>query len=154
MEIAQKLEERQVVCSACVQTAPESLIHVIPFFNASTGGFVTTYRCERCWLPSLLETETRLAGSEDAAEIASVATFFERQGIFMHEFRRGDASIAVRSVLLRMIDMLRSETIRLSIGSPLAVNDVHAAFVMKRNEQLAETAYEAMCNAHFAKTGQ
>jgi hypothetical protein len=47
-----------------------------------------------------------------------------------------------------MIGMLRSETIRLSIGPPDAVNDVHAAFVMKINEKLAETAYEAMCNGN------
>jgi hypothetical protein len=75
METAENPEERQVVCSACVQMLPESLIHVIPGFNTNAGGYVTTYRCESCWLPSLLETEMRLASTETATEIALAATF-------------------------------------------------------------------------------
>jgi hypothetical protein len=93
--------------------------HVIPYFNIDAGGHVTTYRCERRWLPSLLETRTRLASTENEAEIASAAAFFERHGVILHEFRRDDPAVVIRNMLVRMIDLLRSEAIRLSIG-PLA----------------------------------
>ena len=42
-------EERQVVCSGCLQVFPESLVHVIPHFNDSVAAYVTTYRCGECW---------------------------------------------------------------------------------------------------------
>jgi hypothetical protein len=38
-------EERQVVCSGCLQVFPEALVHVIPHFNDSVAAYVTTYRC-------------------------------------------------------------------------------------------------------------
>jgi hypothetical protein len=129
----EKPEERRVVCSACGQLVPESLIHVIPCFNVNAGGYVTTYRCEQCWLPSLLETRTRLASTENEPEIASVATFFEQHGVFIHEFRRGDPALVLRKVLVRMIDLLRSETIR----RPHATNDKshHVLPVERKSEE-------------------
>ena len=111
--------DAQVVCSACFQVVAEHLIHVIPAYNADVGAFVTTYRCEQCWLPSLEETQARLQTTEDEAEIASVAAFLESHGVFVHEFRRGDPLWLVRKILVRMMDMLRSGAIRPSIG-PLA----------------------------------
>jgi hypothetical protein len=116
MAAAEDREERQVVCSACQQIFPEPLVHVIPYYNSAADGYVTTYRCEACWLPSLAETRARLETSEDEAEIASAAAFFERHGVFLHEFRRGDPIQIVRAMLLRMIDLLQSSAIRLPIG--------------------------------------
>jgi hypothetical protein len=116
METAEKPEEREVVCSGCLQVFPESLIHVIPYFNSSVNAYVTTYRCQQCWMPSLEETRTRLASTQDAAEIASVGTFFQRHGVYVHEFMRGDPPAVVQKILLRTIDMLRSEGIRIRIG--------------------------------------
>jgi hypothetical protein len=112
----EKPDDRQIVCSGCLQVFPESLVHVIPYFNSNVGGYVTTYRCERCWLPSLEETRTRLASTEDETEIASAASFFERHGVILHEFKRGDPAPVVRKMLGRMFDLLRSGVIRLSIG--------------------------------------
>ena len=109
-------EERQVLCSACLQVFPESAIHVIPWFNDSAGGYVTTYRCEGCWLPSLAETRARLSTTQDDAEIASAAEFFERYGYFIHEYRRGDPMEIVGHILLHMLGMMERGDIRLSIG--------------------------------------
>jgi hypothetical protein len=116
MGTAENREERQVVCSACLQIFPEPLVHVIPYYNSVAEGYVTTYRCEECWLPSLAETRARLEKTEDEAEIASAAAFFERHGVFLPEFRRGDPIPVVREMLVRMIDLLQSAAIRLSIG--------------------------------------
>src|SRR5437870_196932 len=115
VERAKAPQERQVVCSGCLQVLPESLIHVIPCYNNDVGGYVTTYRCEGCWLQSLDETRARLEGTEDEAEVASAAAFFERHGVFLHEFRRGDPALIVRKLLVQMIDRLRSKSIRLLI---------------------------------------
>jgi hypothetical protein len=141
-------DERQVVCSACLQVVAEPLIHVIPAYNADVSRFVTTYRCEACWLPSLEETEARLKTTEDAAEIASVAEFFENHGVFVHEFRRGDPAPRVRNILVQMMDMLRSETIRLSIGplAPPSETQLNKREI-ENNEKLAEAAYDAMYEA-------
>jgi hypothetical protein len=108
--------ERQVMCSACLRVVPEYLIHVIPYYNDDVGRYVTTYRCERCWLPSLHETRTRLERTEDETEIVSAVQFFERHGVILHEFRRGDPIAVVRMMLVRMIDLLRTEAIRPVIG--------------------------------------
>jgi hypothetical protein len=76
MTPAEDREERQIFCSGCLQVFSESLVHVIPYFNSSVTGYVTTYRCEQCWLPSLEETRARLASTQDEAEIVSAAVFF------------------------------------------------------------------------------
>jgi hypothetical protein len=153
MEIPEDPNERQVVCSACFSLVTEPLIHVIPAYNADVGRFVTTFRCEQCWLPSLEETKARLEATEDEAEIASVAAFFENHGVFVHEFRCGDPMPLVRNILVEMMDMLRSETIRLSIG-PLAPPSLAPpsevplpAREIAKNEKLAEAAYDAMYEA-------
>jgi hypothetical protein len=109
-------ENRQILCSGCLQAFSESLVHVIPYFNSDVNEYVTTYRCEQCWRPALEETRTRLASTQDEAEIASAATFFQRHGVHIHEFMRSDPASVVQKVLLRMIDLMRSEVIRISIG--------------------------------------
>ena len=76
METANKPEERQIFCSACFQVVPEFLIHVLPHFNDHVSEYVTSYRCERCWSQSLDETRTRIAKTEDWAEIESLDRFF------------------------------------------------------------------------------
>jgi hypothetical protein len=115
MDLDEKSEERQILCSGCLQVFPESLVHVIPYFNSSVNAYVTTYRCEQCWIPALEETRARLAGTQDQAEIASAAAFFQQHGVHIHEFMRGDPAPVVRKILLRTVDLLRSEAIRLSI---------------------------------------
>jgi GNAT superfamily N-acetyltransferase len=109
-------DERQVLCSGCLQVKAESAIHVIPRYNSSAGGYVTTFNCEQCWLPTLEEARARLNGTEDLAEIESLAQFFHRHGFYLHEFLRGDPIADLRWLLDRMLGMVRDGTIKLSIG--------------------------------------
>ena len=115
-EEAEDEEERQVFCSGCLQAFPESLVHVIPYFNDSVAAYVTTYRCGECWIPSLEETRARLASTKDEAEIMSAGDFFHRHGVYVMEFMRGDPASDVQKVLLRLIELLRSEDLTIRIG--------------------------------------
>jgi hypothetical protein len=119
MDEATEPDERQFACSRCFAIVAESGIHVVPTFNESIGGYVTSFRCDACWQPSLDETASRIAAAENDDEIASLCTFLERHGIFLFEFRRGDALPAVRTLLERTLVMLKSGSIRLTPG-PLA----------------------------------
>jgi hypothetical protein len=67
-------------------------------------------------LPALEETRTGLASTQDEAEIASAATFYQRHGVHIHEFMRGAPASVVQKILLRTIDLMRSEVIRIPIG--------------------------------------
>jgi hypothetical protein len=143
-------EQRRIVCSGCFQIFPEPLIHVIPLFNDDVKEYVTTCRCETCWLPSLDETRTRIENTE-GAEIASLAEFFERHGVFLHEFRRGDPLPAVRALLERTIKLVRLGAIRLSVGPLQPEIDAEALIrEIKENERQAEAAYDAMYDARPA----
>jgi hypothetical protein len=53
METTEHPEQRQILCSGCLRVFPESVVHVIPYFNSDAQGYVTTYRCGQCWLPAL-----------------------------------------------------------------------------------------------------
>jgi hypothetical protein len=108
-------EERQILCSRCFQVTPESSIRVIPCFNGDLGEYVASYRCEQCWQPSLEETRGRITSTEDMAEIKSLAIFFERHHVFLHEFRRGDPIAVVRTLLVRMLGLVESGAIKLSV---------------------------------------
>jgi hypothetical protein len=109
-------EDCQIYCSGCLQAFSESLVHVIPYFNIGVNAYVTTCRCEQCWIPALEETRTRLAGTQSEAEIASAGAFFQQHGVYIHEFMRGDPASVVQRILLRMVDLLRSGGVRISIG--------------------------------------
>jgi Pyruvate/2-oxoacid:ferredoxin oxidoreductase delta subunit len=113
-------EERQFACSHCFAIVPESQIHVVPGFNEMLDAYVTSYRCEECWLATLDETTARLTTSEDAEEIASLCAFLERYGVFVFEFRRGDPLPVVKQILLQTIAMMKSGDIRLSAGDATA----------------------------------
>ncbi len=142
-------EERCIACSGCLRLVSERLVHVIPYFNNDVRGYVTTYRCEQCWRTSLAETRLRLENTKDEIELESAVTVFERQGVILHdEFKRGDPAPVIRKMLSRMLDLLESGTVRLSVG-PLkpAVVLEDAAFDMEQNEKLAEAAYDAMYEA-------
>jgi hypothetical protein len=109
-------EERQILCSGCLQVFPEARVRVIPYFNSDVSGYITIFRCEQCWKPSLEETRTRLASTHDEIEMASAAAFFQRHGVYIHEYLRGDPASVVQKIILRMIDLLRSEGVRIPIG--------------------------------------
>jgi hypothetical protein len=116
MATSDETEERQVLCSGCLEVFPESVIHVIPTFNSDVAGYVISFRCEHCWAPALEETRVRLENTTNEDEIASVAAMLELHGVFLLEFRRGDEIAVVRRLLVKTIDLLKSGAIRLSIG--------------------------------------
>src|SRR5579862_4697479 len=103
-----------VFCSGCCGVFPEQGVHVIPYFNESVADFVTTYRCEACWLSALDDTQRRLE-SAGLEELARMARFFERHNITILDFRRGDAPEALRPVLLQMIELTRRGVLKLNI---------------------------------------
>jgi hypothetical protein len=111
-----KSEERQIVCSRCLQVERESSIRVIPCYNSDVGRYVTSYRCEQCWQPSLEETRLRIVSTEDLAEVESLAKFFKSHGVFLHESLRGDQIAIVRKLLDRMLSLVGSGAIKLSVG--------------------------------------
>lgn len=113
-------EERQFACSRCFAIVPESRVHVVPGFNETLGTYVTSYRCDDCWQPTLDETAARLAASDDEEEIASLCTFLERYGVFVFEFRRGDPLPVVKQILLQTIALMKSGAVRLSAGDASA----------------------------------
>jgi hypothetical protein len=116
-------EERRFACSRCFSIVPESGIHVVPAFNDAVGEYVTSYRCEQCWLPSLDETAARIVETEDEAEIASLCAFLERHGIFVFEYRRGDPVTVVQKLLAQTIVLMKSGSIRLSAGKIAEIED-------------------------------
>src|SRR5262249_30627544 len=107
---------RSILCSGCYEILPEPQIHVIPFFNGSVGDFVTTYRCGKCWLGALADTAARLRSAETLLQLAPLAAFFERHSVFVHAFRRGDPAEVVKRSLLQMLELMRTERLKLQIG--------------------------------------
>ena len=101
-------DERAVLCSACLRVHPESAIRVFPRYNSDVGGYITNYTCEPCGMPSLQETRDRIRTTEDLVEIESLALFFHRHGVYVHEFLRGDPMAVVRILLDRMLVMVEA----------------------------------------------
>jgi hypothetical protein len=85
--------------------------------------------------------------------IASAVAFFRRHGVVLHEAQRGDPLPVVRALLGRMIDLVRSEAIRLQVTAVLPKREAQAAVLemnrneVKNNEKRAEAAYDAMYDA-------
>jgi hypothetical protein len=69
--------EPTLVCSGCFTACSGTAAHVIPWWNETLGDFVTTYRCDRCWLGSLGETKDKVQ-SWDAGTRDKFCEFLER----------------------------------------------------------------------------
>jgi hypothetical protein len=113
--------ERSVFCSGCYNVFPESKIHVIPHFNETVMNYVTTYRCNECWLSALDDTTKRLARAS-ANELAQVAEFFGRHNVSVDESAGGNQPEVLRAVLLRMIELIRTEVLKLTIGETFPIS--------------------------------
>jgi hypothetical protein len=109
-------DERQVLCSACLQVHPASAIHVFPRYNGDVGRYIAIYHCTQCGMPPLEETRDRIRTTENLAEVESLARFFQRHGVYLHEFLRGDPIDVVRKLLDRMLVMVEAGDIKLSVG--------------------------------------
>ncbi len=108
--------ERHVFCSGCFTVLPESEIHLIPFYNDTLRNYVTTYRCDSCWLDGIDETRKRIELTESSSEIALAAEFFKRHAVFIHEYLRGDPPEEVKRTLLYLIDLMKTGGLKLNIG--------------------------------------
>ena len=118
---AKQPEEMQALCSACYQSVPVARTHLIPHFNEVLASYVTTYRCDGCWLKSVDETRDKLR-TDGPTDLASCALFFERYGVPIAESRRGDPPEALRKRLLELVAELRAGTRRLKIGPAIPVD--------------------------------
>src|SRR5262245_36106129 len=107
---------RQVFCSGCFTVLLESKIHLIPCYNDALRNYVTTYRCESCWLDSIDETRERIELTESSSDIELAAEFFKRHAVFIHEYLRGDPPEDVKRALLRLIDLMKTGGLKLRIG--------------------------------------
>jgi len=79
---AARPRRRAYLCSGCLQSFPAASTHLIPSFSTQLDNYVTTFRCENCWLRSLDETQYQLrAETADEAHRRKLVAFFERYGI-------------------------------------------------------------------------
>ena len=103
-----------LVCSACYSTCSGPGAHVIPWWNPDEQNIFTTYRCDKCWLTSIDETQ-QAVNSKDPKLVASFCDFLARQGY------EKDAN-AIRSAsteqacaaLLTVLDAVREKRIHFS----------------------------------------
>ena len=119
---AKQEEEIRAICSACYQTVPLEQTHVIPCFNEILNAYVTSYRCGKCWGPSLAETRARLEGPVNEDEIETGAMFFQRYGVIVPEHIRRDPAKLVRAALVKLVDRLRDGDLKLAIGPAISLD--------------------------------
>jgi hypothetical protein len=60
MKVAVPEGDYVLLCSACFQTSSGKDAHVIPWWNVTMSDFFTTFRCSKCWLESLDETDAKV----------------------------------------------------------------------------------------------
>ena len=55
------------LCSMCFEQKLFGEMGVLPFWNDTAEAFLTSYRCNACWQPSLDDTRMRLSAPTEAA---------------------------------------------------------------------------------------
>ncbi|MGD0193004.1 MAG: hypothetical protein ABSD74_19880 [Rhizomicrobium sp.] len=113
-------EERQVLCSGCLEVFPESGIKVIPTWSEDLGGYVSSFRCARCRPEAITETAARLHATTNEDELASFGHLLERHGIVVLEFKRGDPLPGVRHLFVKTIELIDTGAVTLSIAPAIA----------------------------------
>ena len=116
--MAEQDDEVQAICSACMNPFPLDQTHVIPHFNDYLNMYVTTYRCESCWLPTLEATRKRLSECTDKPEILTMIEFFERYKIFIKEYKQRKPMPVVKELLIKLLDRLKTGETKLEITGP------------------------------------
>ena len=117
--ITGRLRGTKYLCSKCLRLVSLGQIHVIPFFNGELDDYVTAFRCESCWLPSLDETQRQfIAGVGAEAHRLKFVAFFDRYGI--HNLSTAD-SAGLSSDGLKLLQRLREG--RLMLPPP----NIHAS---------------------------
>ena len=59
MEQENNPSEGKYRCSRCGTVHPFSSIHVVPAWNENVLDFLTSYRCDQCWVETLSETKLK-----------------------------------------------------------------------------------------------
>jgi hypothetical protein len=108
--------ERQLMCSQCVARGPESRVRVVPAWNESAGGYVTTFRCPACLPATIDETCARVEHAAQA-ELDNLGAFFQRYAVFVHEWMRGDPIEKVRPLMISLVRAVGDGTMRLPLGA-------------------------------------
>ncbi len=102
------------MCSDCLDVFPVHEIRVLPWYNESLQGYVTTHRCPACFPRSMQQTRDRFRSRwPEEAEVQSLLQFFSRHGVFLHELMRGDRDDNALQVTLSMLAMLEKGALRL-----------------------------------------
>jgi hypothetical protein len=115
--------ERQLVCSQCWTRAPESRVHLIPYFNNSVGRYVTSFRCDACIESALAETIARVREVDGASELDTLGDLLSSHGVCVHEWQRGAPLDRLRPAMIEVLASLRGQAVRLRLrlGSALPV---------------------------------
>jgi len=103
-----------LICSACLSQCSGSDAHVIPWWNAGEKSIFTTYRCGKCWLASINETQEAVS-SKDPKVLASFCEFLVRQG-YEKDARaiRSESREQACAILMTILEAVREERIRFS----------------------------------------
>jgi len=103
-----------LVCSTCLSTCSGPEAHVIPWWNPDERNIFTTYRCEKCWLPSIDETQEAV-NSKDPRVLASFCDFLVRHG-YEKDARaiRSASREQACTILLSILDAVREKRIHFS----------------------------------------
>ena len=100
-------QEYSLLCSACHTPCTGAEAHVIPHWNAVMRMVVTTYRCGRCWIGSLVEM--RSAVRTDADVRLGFCDFLTRRGYEKDaETIRAAEPELQQTYLIRVIDAVQS----------------------------------------------
>lgn len=70
-------EQLYLLCSACMSRVAEEDVRVIPWWNTTLEDFLTTYRCERCWIECLGQTRIKIK-TRDADVRENFCEFLQR----------------------------------------------------------------------------
>jgi len=107
-------QARPVVCSGCYEIASGDNAHVIPWWNTSGEDFFTTYRCGKCWLTSLDETEAKVRSLDESAR-GKFCEFLERHHDSDLRERVQKAALGdARVILGDYLQRIRSGKVRLN----------------------------------------
>jgi hypothetical protein len=79
-------------CSGCFTICSGPSAHVIPWWNDTAEDFLTTFRCERCWLKSLDETFGKITDWDDGVR--------EKFCQFLDRHRLADTAREIRAASL------------------------------------------------------
>ena len=108
--------ERQLLCSKCFASGPESQFRILPWFNEELADYVETFRCEGCFQDSMAETIARVANGGQT-DVDGVGAFLQNHQIVVHEWKRGDDVDVVRPLMVHVLRSIANGTMKIQLGT-------------------------------------